>query len=526
MRSGSPVDVALAQQRGELGRGPRPGGACEPRAARLRGAQPRLRLGDARLRGRVELRPATSATRPSSSATSCAVGALERGQPRDCALERLLALLARRRCGRAARPRSGANAGTADEQRSTSNEMASEPPHRERRTLVITPWRSCNIRCGGPTTSTAGSSRGASTALAVMRDAETFTVDDPRFATARVVGPSMLSLEGAEHARHRAPFAARFRRDAILRELGAGRARGGRRPDRGVRRRRGRAAAGVRRAAGGADDGARARHRRHADRRRPALVRRDRGGDDRRVARGASPTRPGARGVRRARRRHGPRGRRASSAAEAASQRRRPALRRHRDDGGDDPQRRLAPAPARALRRATSRRCCPAPSRSRCASSPPRRSSTATPRATSARRAPGDKVVVSIRDANRDPDAFAGPRALRPDARRTPSRHLAFAAGPHVCLGHAPGAPGGAHGARAAARPDLELVERDSSARRSGVPQAPRSTGARFGVDAWHGARTIPRTKSPSRSRRRAARPSGSSRASAGRCSSATSSST
>ncbi len=48
-------------------------------------------------------------------------------------------------------------------------------------------------------------------ALAVMRDAETFTVDDPRFATSRVIGPSMLSRDGGEHARHRAPFARPFR---------------------------------------------------------------------------------------------------------------------------------------------------------------------------------------------------------------------------------------------------------------------------------------------------------------------------
>ena len=48
-------------------------------------------------------------------------------------------------------------------------------------------------------------------ALDVMRDAETFTVDDPRFSTAQVVGPSMLSLDGAEHTRHREPFAAPFR---------------------------------------------------------------------------------------------------------------------------------------------------------------------------------------------------------------------------------------------------------------------------------------------------------------------------
>ena len=48
-------------------------------------------------------------------------------------------------------------------------------------------------------------------ALQVMRDDASFTVDDPRFATARVVGPSMLSLDGAAHARHRTPFARPFR---------------------------------------------------------------------------------------------------------------------------------------------------------------------------------------------------------------------------------------------------------------------------------------------------------------------------
>jgi cytochrome P450 len=43
-------------------------------------------------------------------------------------------------------------------------------------------------------------------AVQVMREPATFTVDDPRFSTARLVGPSMLSLDGAEHARHREPF--------------------------------------------------------------------------------------------------------------------------------------------------------------------------------------------------------------------------------------------------------------------------------------------------------------------------------
>jgi cytochrome P450 len=56
-------------------------------------------------------------------------------------------------------------------------------------------------------------------ALEVMRDAETFTVDDPRFSTARVVGPSMLSRDGAEHARHRAPFARAYRLAAVREQL-------------------------------------------------------------------------------------------------------------------------------------------------------------------------------------------------------------------------------------------------------------------------------------------------------------------
>jgi cytochrome P450 len=52
-------------------------------------------------------------------------------------------------------------------------------------------------------------------ALEAMRDAETFTVDDVRFSTGQVVGPSMLTLDGDEHARHRGPFARPFRLDAV-----------------------------------------------------------------------------------------------------------------------------------------------------------------------------------------------------------------------------------------------------------------------------------------------------------------------
>src|SRR5205823_3497491 len=52
---------------------------------------------------------------------------------------------------------------------------------------------------------------GRELAIAVMRDHEAFTVDDPRFSTGRVVGPSMLTRDGPEHARHRDPFVAPFR---------------------------------------------------------------------------------------------------------------------------------------------------------------------------------------------------------------------------------------------------------------------------------------------------------------------------
>lgn len=56
-------------------------------------------------------------------------------------------------------------------------------------------------------------------AVQVLRDAGRFTVDDPRFSTAKVVGPSMLSLDGAQHGHHRAPFTRPFRSDEIQARL-------------------------------------------------------------------------------------------------------------------------------------------------------------------------------------------------------------------------------------------------------------------------------------------------------------------
>jgi cytochrome P450 len=52
-------------------------------------------------------------------------------------------------------------------------------------------------------------------AIEVMRDSQTFTVDHPGFSTGQVVGPSMLSLDGSEHLRHRIPFESPFRLGAV-----------------------------------------------------------------------------------------------------------------------------------------------------------------------------------------------------------------------------------------------------------------------------------------------------------------------
>jgi cytochrome P450 len=52
-------------------------------------------------------------------------------------------------------------------------------------------------------------------ALHVTRESFIYTVDDERFSTGRVVGPSMLTRDGDEHARHRDPFAEPLRLAAV-----------------------------------------------------------------------------------------------------------------------------------------------------------------------------------------------------------------------------------------------------------------------------------------------------------------------
>ena len=58
-------------------------------------------------------------------------------------------------------------------------------------------------------------------ALQAMRASATFTVDDPRFSTGRVVGPSMLTRDGAAHARHRDPFAPQLRLNVVRKRFTA-----------------------------------------------------------------------------------------------------------------------------------------------------------------------------------------------------------------------------------------------------------------------------------------------------------------
>ncbi len=57
--------------------------------------------------------------------------------------------------------------------------------------------------------------------LAAVRDPESFTVDDARFSTGQVVGPSMLTLDGSEHRRNRDPFARAFRLSATREQFTA-----------------------------------------------------------------------------------------------------------------------------------------------------------------------------------------------------------------------------------------------------------------------------------------------------------------
>ena len=58
-------------------------------------------------------------------------------------------------------------------------------------------------------------------AVEALRSPDRFTVEDERFSTARVVGPSMLSTEGSRHRLNRQPFEPLFRTGPVLEASGA-----------------------------------------------------------------------------------------------------------------------------------------------------------------------------------------------------------------------------------------------------------------------------------------------------------------
>jgi cytochrome P450 len=58
------------------------------------------------------------------------------------------------------------------------------------------------------------------TGLAVARDSEMFTVDDPRMSVKAVLGENMLTTDGAVQQRHRTPFAQPFRLAPVREQLG------------------------------------------------------------------------------------------------------------------------------------------------------------------------------------------------------------------------------------------------------------------------------------------------------------------
>ncbi len=286
---------------------------------------------------------------------------------------------------------------------------------------------------------------GRPAALEVLRDAEVFTVDDPRFSTAQVVGPSMLSLDGPAHERHRSAYSgvvrprditdrfAPFVSTAVERRLDAIAARG--RADLRTELAAPLAASVVAQALGldGGDDVAVSRlvgwYR--------AIV-----ASVSAISAGSSPTSAGAEAMTALGEHlegHLPHGGGLSTEAMVSNAAvvmfggiettegmilnalwyllTVPGL---RDEVGQDPEL-VAAAVEEALRLE--------PAASRVDRFATRRAIVAATEI-----AAGSLVVVSLAGANRDPDEFPDPDRFdlhRPNGRR----HLAFAAGPHLCLG-------------------------------------------------------------------------------------------
>ena len=280
-------------------------------------------------------------------------------------------------------------------------------------------------------------------ALQAMRDAETFTVDDERFSTGQVVGPSMLTLDGAEHARHRGPFARPFRLDAV-RERFTDAVRDeterlieGLEPAGRAELRRGLAgplAARIVTVALGLPDEDTGAVLGWYDRIVAAVTE---------VTEGKPVPASGARGVRRTARERGarvPGRRRRPDPRRGRLESRGPDVRRDRDDRGHDRERPHAspPEPGRAAAVEDDRSLLPNAIEESLRLEPAAavidRYATRDAELGGASIARGDLVRLSIAGANRDPAVFPDPDHF--DVGRENARlQIAFAHGPHVCLG-------------------------------------------------------------------------------------------
>ena len=328
--------------------------------------------------------------------------------------------------------------------------------------------------------------------IEVMRDADRFTVDDPRFSTAQVVGPSMLSLDGPEHRRHRDPFATAFHKpevaarfttrvqDAARSLVASLAARGGAEIRRDLA---GPLAVEVVAAALDLLDTEPAAVLGWYDEIVAAVDRVSVGGEigparaGGRADAGATRLEHDRRAARRARRGH-----RDAQSGRGRLERRGHDVRRHRDRRGHDHEPVLAPADRTRTSWPPSAPIGPSArtrSRNRFASSRRPRGSIGTPRRTSSwpgrRIARGDLVIVSLTAANRDPAAYPGARHVRhrrgqrPDPRRirpgTPRLRRA--------------APGEARDAGRARRRARRLARPAARRRRDGSPGSSSASLAR-----------------------------------------------
>jgi cytochrome P450 len=335
--------------------------------------------------------------------------------------------------------------------------------------------------------------------LAAMRAPITFTVEDERFSTAQVIGPSMLSLDGPGHARHRAPFVGPFRSGPVRERFAqAARDEAERLVDRLVASRVGRAelrrtfaapmaAAIVTRALGMAGDEVDRLLAWYAE--IVASVTSITAGDGATPAGAAAFAQLGERLTETIRRAPGSLLATAAGAGQLSEAQIISNAAVILFGGIETTEGMIATALAHLLDRPAWReRAAEDPAvldlaieeslRLEPAAAGVDRYATRPTQLGSARIQPGDLVRLSLAAANRDPALFASPDDYNP-ARPNLRRHLAFAQGPHVCVG--------VHLARLEARAALGVIL-DRLPALQGDPERPARVGGlvfRKPADLW-----------------------------------------